>query len=135
MPTTAENDPIDGAELKSIILKRIGDQMDRDCTLTNDVAYAGFRLEYNIKLKYLRSKTADTLIWGDTVVGVFNASPSLGMELGGVELTDTYESDSPNTAREEHELPVPVMVQTPNGPEKRRIHVNRKTSSDSKAAS
>lgn len=134
MPTTTENDPIDGAELKSIILKRIGDQMDRDCTLTNDVAYAGFSLEYNIKLKFLRSKTADTLIWG-TVPGI-GVSEEAGLRKEPTEtLVDTYASDSPNTAREAHGLPVPVMVQTPNGPEKRRIHVNRKTSGDSKAAS
>jgi hypothetical protein len=40
-------------------------------------------------------------------------------------LADTYTSDSPNTAREDHSLPIPVMVQTPSGKERRKIHVNQ----------
>jgi hypothetical protein len=120
MATTSLNDPIDGAELKSIILERISRALDRDSTLANDIAYAGFRLGFSITLKFLRSKTADTLIWGDAAEGVETLDQPTEM------ITDSYTTDSPNTAREEHDLPIPVMVQTPNGPQKRKIHVNRK---------
>lgn len=116
------NDPIDGAELKLIILERISRALDRDSTLGNDIAYAGFSLSFEIRLKYLRSKTADTLVWGNAVEGVET------LDQPTETATDTYTTDSPNTAREDHSLPVPVMVQTPNGPQRRKIHVNPRAS-------
>lgn len=122
MATTSLNDPIDGSELKQIILERISRALDRDSTLADDIAYAGFSLSFEIKLKYLRSKTADTLVWGNAVEGVET------LDQPTETATDTYTTDSPNTAREDHSLPVPVMVQTPNGPQRRKIHVNPRAS-------
>lgn len=118
MATTSLNDPIDGSELKQIILERISRALDRDSTLADDIAYAGFSLSFEIRLKYLRSKTADTLVWGEEKEGVET------LDQPTETATDTYSTDSPNTAREEHDLPVPVMVQTPNGPQRRKVHVN-----------
>lgn len=121
MATTSLNDPIDGAELKAIILERISRALDRDSTLANDVAYAGFELKFNIDLKFLRSKTAPTLIWGSEVQKV---EPAVVTQDEDIVVTDAYSTDSPNTTREEHDLPVPVMVSTPNGPQRRKVHVN-----------
>jgi hypothetical protein len=120
MATTSLNDPIDGAELKAIILERISRALDKDCTLANDVAYAGFSLGFEINIKFLRSKTIPTLIWGGAQEGV----AAVGDDVVKETLTDTYATDSPNTAREAHSLPVPVMVQTPTGPQRRKLHVN-----------
>lgn len=122
MATTSLNDPIDGAELKQIILERITRALDKDCTLSNDIAYAGFALKFQIDLKFLRSKTAPTLVWGTEVQTVDPAIATEDEE--SVILADTYETDSPNTAREEHSLPIPVLVQTPNGPQRKKVHVN-----------
>jgi hypothetical protein len=127
MATVSENDPIDGGELKKIILERISNALDRDCTLTNDIAYAGFQLDFQITLGYKRSKTTGTLVWGNTGEGDGGLPDAIETA------KDHYESDSPNTAREAHGLPVPVMVATPAGMEKRRIHVNRKGAGDAKA--
>lgn len=128
MPTTSLNDPIDGSELKLIILKRISDALDKDCTLVNDIAYAGFAMKYSIDLKFLRSKTAPSLIWGSTTE---NLRPEVEqMDVAELiaapieTISDSYETDSPNTAREEHSLPIPVMVKTPSGSERRKIHIN-----------
>lgn len=116
------NDPVDGAELKKIILERISRALDKDSTLTNDVAYAGFWIKYNITVQYYRSKTLPTLIWGDVeekVDGEVEQDPA-------VELVDSYVTDIPNQAREDHSLPVPVMVQTPSGAQRRKVHIEKK---------
>lgn len=119
-------DPIDGSELKAIILERIARALDRDSTLANDIAYAGFTLSFEIRVKYLRSTTAPTLVWGNQILTPL--ADGVVVEAGPEEvLTDTYATDSPNAAREAHDLPVPVMVQTPNGPQRRKVHVNART--------
>lgn len=131
MATTSLNDPIDGAELKAIILERISRALDRDSTLADDIAYAGFSLSFEIRLKYLRSKTADTLVWGTNMqmAPVETKEEILALANAPTETAaDSYSTDSPNTAREEHSLPVPVMVQTPNGPQRRKVHVNPRPS-------
>src|ERR1700755_2260234 len=98
MTILSENDPIDGAELKSIILERISRALDRDSTLANDIAYAGFNLSFEIRLKFLRSKTAETLVWGAHTEAVDVKALAAAPE---ETVTDSYASDSPNTAREE----------------------------------
>lgn len=125
MPTTSLTDPIDGAELKAIILHRIAAALDKDCTLVNDIAYAGFALKYSIHIEYKRSKTPPTVIWGDLKEGdVAVDTAEVGSTITHNTVEDKYESDSPNTAREEHDLPVPVMIKTPSGETRRKIHIN-----------
>lgn len=115
MATWSLNDPIDGEELKQIILKRIEDALDRDCTLADTIAYAGFELSYEIKLKFIRSNSPGTLVWGAAKEGM-----SVG-DSDTVTLVDEYKTDSPNTAREEHDLGIPVMIDTPAGRERRKV--------------
>lgn len=123
MPTTSLNDPIDGAELKQIILHRIAAALDKDCTLVNDVAYAGFGLKFEINLTFKRSRTPGTLIWGSTTSGGLTATTTEEV-ITPPQVAGEYETDSPNTAREEHDLPIPIMVKTPSGQERRKIHIN-----------
>ena len=97
--------------------------MERNSTLIDDIAYAGFEINYEIFLKYKRSNTDGTLIWakekdGDTDVEAEDEP------LAAVALTDSYESDVPNQAREDHNLPIPVMIPGPQGPVKERIHIS-----------
>lgn len=126
MSTTTLADPIDGAELKLMILERVRRALDRDSTLANDIAYAGFRLDFEIKLVYKRATTATTMVWGGESGGAEPILPGdvVGDEMGVDKLADHYETDSPNTAREAHDLPIPVMVKTATGVERRKIHVN-----------
>lgn len=128
MATLTENEAITGSELKEIIMQRISKAMDRDCTLTDDIAYAGFALDFQINMKFLRSKTDKTLVWGNEVELAQGMGKEALVDLAAapsVQVTDKYESDSPNMAREEHDLPIPVYVNTANGPERRKIHVNK----------
>ncbi len=116
------NDPLDGAEKKSIILKRISDALDRDCTLGDDIAHAGFKVDFTISIKYLRTVAgAETVVWGSAVVGDI----PIGDNVVTATATGTYETDSPNAAREDHDLGIPVMVATPSGTERRKIKIAR----------
>lgn len=125
MSTTTLADPIDGAELKLMIIERVRRALDRDSTLANDIAYAGFRLDFEIKLVYKRATTATTLVWGGESGGAEPILPGEAVVDGGVDrMVDKYETDSPNAAREEHDLPIPVMVKTATGVERRKVHVN-----------
>jgi len=127
MPQNSLNDPLDGAEKKAIILKRISDALDRDCTLVNDIAHPGFSLTFTITLKYLRTVGADsTVVWGESKVGPQPTIADLVTQgVASEAITGTYETDSPNRAREDHDLGIPVMVQTPAGSERRKVKLPR----------
>lgn len=113
------NDPLDGEEIKTIILQRISDAMDRDCTLVNDVAYPGFDLKFVITIGFVRSNGQKTEVWGEHAIGT--VIPDGPTEI----VTGEYQTDSPNTAREDHDMPIPVMIQTPNGPQRVKRKVGR----------
>lgn len=111
------NDPLSGAEIKQIISTRIKEAMTRDCTLVDDLSYPGFRVEFDIKITYNRSPTPGTQVWGTKQEGVIEPKSPFCV------VKDKYAEDSPNRARIEHDMPVPVEVQTPNGPQKRMARI------------
>jgi len=115
------NDPLSGGEIKEIILAVIKKRLDGDCTLMGGLAYAGFSATFDIKIGYLRSLTKPTLIWGDAGQITDGEVESAG----ATTVADTYVSPSPNVARQDHDLPIPVMVQTPKGPERRRVRIEK----------
>ena len=112
------NDPLAAEEIKAIILAKIEEAMNRNSTLVDDLTYAGFRVKFDINIGFIRSMTPGTLVWG---------VDSKGEQQGDVEplaASGEYESDpSPNKTREDNDLPLPVMVQTPSGPQKRRVRI------------
>ena len=112
------NDPLSGAEIKDIIGQEIRAAMDKNCTLSNDVAYAGVTVSYELKIGFVRAPTKETLVWGNAKSG---EAPTGQPEA----VTGTYASDSPNQAREEHDMPTPVLQQTPNGPRRAKVHVQK----------
>lgn len=114
------NDPLSGEEIKHIILNRISQAMDRDCTLIDDISYPSFTLDFDIRIKFNRSPTPGTTVWGDHKEG-----PPLGEKPTLNIAKDHYEEDSPNKARLDHDLPIPVEVATPTGPQKRKIRFDR----------
>jgi hypothetical protein len=113
------NDPLSGAEIKAIILAEIGEAMDKNCTLVNDVAYAGFNVVFDVRIGFLRAPTKETLVWGGTKAGEAPTDPVEAVK-------GDYKTDSPNTARTEHDLATPVLVQTPDGPKRRKVKVAKK---------
>lgn len=116
---TSLNDPLSGAEIKAIILAEIESAMDKNCTLVNDVAYAGFNVRYELHVGFLRAPTKETLVWGAKAEGEASVD-------GLSQVAGAYIADSPNAARQEHELPTPVLVQTPDGPKRRKVNVVKK---------
>ncbi len=115
MPQPTLNDPLDGTEFIDIVLTRIRRALEADSVIGKDTEHPRFSFE--IKIKFPAEHTKETLVWG--------SEGQVGADV--VEITDSYASDSPNRTREDHNLPIPVMVQTPSGPEKRKIHVNPPT--------
>jgi hypothetical protein len=116
------NDPLCGAEIKQIIVGKIADALDRDCTLQDDVCYPGFSVNFELKLTYVRSITPGTLVWGSETV---LPDPENVGEVVDEKVTGDYKTDSPNTAREENDLPIPVMVNTHAGPRREKVRFKR----------
>ncbi len=110
------NDPLCGAEIKTIIIQKVADALERDCTLTDDVCYPGFSFSFDAKISYLRSPNEGTLVWGGEKKGD-KVPDSAPVET----ILAEYETDSPNKAREENELPIPVLIQTPAGPKREKV--------------
>jgi hypothetical protein len=113
------NDPLSGEEIKTIILHRISQSLDKDCTLKDDISYASFALEFDLRLRFDRSLTPGTALWGSHSEG----HPTLDLPVESIH--GTYDESSPNRARLDHDLPIPVEVATPNGPQKRKIKFDR----------
>lgn len=113
MATLTANLPINGAELKQIILTRISDALDRDCTLGDDVTYSGFEIKFVVNLKYKNSFNDGTLVWGTGTTG--DVEDDTDGKVETVSAGDEYESNSPAQARDDHDLPHPVLKQTADG--------------------
>ncbi len=116
MPELSLNDPLCGEEIKAIILQRVTDALNRDTTLYNDIAYAGFTAKFECNITFLRSRTPKTLIWTD-------AESGKGVPNGGTVVAETYQTDQPDVARQAHNLPVPVMQSTPSGAQRVKVRI------------
>lgn len=110
---TVLNEPLSGLEIKEIVLQRISAALDKDCTLVDDLAYPGFGLKFSVDLTYLRSPVPSTMIWGESSEGEVGTDAE--------KVSGDYQTDSPNTARQDHDLGIPVLIQTPAGPKRRRV--------------
>jgi hypothetical protein len=114
------NDPLSCAEIKRIILDQISAKLDANSCLHDDMAYAGFDVSYTLNIGFLRATVPTTLVWGLHQEG----EPIEGSEsLEVASVVGDFDTDSPNTARVEHDLPVPVEVKTPSGVEKRHVRL------------
>lgn len=112
------NDPLAAEEIKAIVIQKIQEAMDRNGPLVDDLTYPGFRVKFDIKFEFVRSPNPGTLVWGEASKGdLTDAVPGEGV-------AGEYASDpSPNKTREDNDLPLPVMVQTASGPQRRRVRI------------
>lgn len=124
MPEYSLNDPLTGDEIKAIILQRITDAMNRDTTLYDDIAYAGFSAKFQLDIRYIRSRTPPTMIWGAAVAGLPEGEQGVLEKTHSLEPLE-YSTDQPDVARQEHNMPVPVMTQTPAGPRKAMVRIEK----------
>jgi hypothetical protein len=120
MPELTLNDPLSGDEIKRIVLSRIESALAKDCTLIDDLAYAGFSVTFEIKIGYVRGPVPGTLVWGGMAQGA-----AVGSEGETASVQGEYKTEIPNAARQEHDLAIPVMVNTPSGPQKRRVRFQK----------
>lgn len=112
------NDPLSGAEIKEIAVRKFAEALNRDCTLVDDLTYPGFTLNFMGNISYPRTTTSPTQVWGVHHEGVVNGPDAEAVADG---FKGIYETDSPNGAREENNLPIPVMVQTPSGLRREKV--------------
>lgn len=116
------NDPLSGSEIKAILLQEIEKRLDGDTTLENDVAYAGFTAKFDIRITFLRSLTRPTEIWG----GAELQTTVPGDQTETIAVTDSHTSaESPDVERQDHDLPIPVLMNTPSGMERRSVHIEQ----------
>jgi hypothetical protein len=112
------NDPLAAEEIKAIIVAKIEEALAKNSPLVDDLTYAGFRVKFDIQIGFINSVTPGTLVWG-----VHSQGEQQG-EVVEQPVSGEYQSDpSPNKTREDNDLPLPVMVQTPSGPQKRRVRI------------
>lgn len=116
------NEALSGGEIREIISQEIEKRMKGDCTLSDDLSYAGFIAKFDIKIQYLRSLTKETLVWG-----AINQIPEQETEsVGQTAISDSHQSaSSPDIERQQHDLPIPVMVQTPSGSMRQKVRIER----------
>lgn len=116
------NEALSGGEIQEIINQEIAKRLKGDCTLAEDLSYAGFIAKFDIKIQYLRSLTKETLVWGATTeVRDQNSEPA-----GETVISDSHQSaSSPDIERQQHDLPIPVMVQTPSGSMRQKVRIER----------
>lgn len=121
MPKTEVlNDPLAGEEIKQIILQKIEAALNANGPLVDDLTYPGFRVKFDIKIEFVRSAVPGTLVWGDVKEGE-QAGTTVPLEASA-----EYASDpSPNKTREDNDLPLPVMVNTPTGPQRKRVRISK----------
>jgi hypothetical protein len=121
MAEKTTNDPLSGAEIKEIILREIEKRMNGDSTLNDDLAYAGFTAKFEVKVAYLRSLTKETLVWSSVSQDITaDTEPA-----GETTVFDTYVAPAPNVARQQNNLPIPVLIQTPTGTQRKRVQIEK----------
>lgn len=119
------NEALSGAEIKEIILQEIGKRLDGDTTLENDIAYAGFSTQFDLKISFLRSLTKPTQVWG-SAAQIIPPSEISEIVQGGELVSGSHTSNpSPDIERQSHDLPIPVLMQTPTGMERKKVHIGR----------
>jgi len=113
------NDPITMAEAKFIALSKMEADMNKNSVLIDDLTCAGFSIEYEIRFKLWRSPTPSTLVWGSKEVGDTLGAPEQETMNG------EYSADiSPTKTRQDNDLPLPVLVNTPTGLQKKRVRIS-----------
>ena len=106
------NDPLTAAEMKEIILARIQKDLDANSFLSDDITYPAFGFSFEMNITFPTGRK--TLVW-DRQGDISDKHEKVAVRV------EYQAPDSPNRAREENDLPLPVLVQTPSGTEKRRV--------------
>jgi len=117
------NEALGGDEKREIILQEIEKRLKGDCTLANDTAHGRFAFQFELKIQYTQPK-GETLVWG---VGGSSQEPITPAEIGeSTVIAGDYQSaSSPDVERQSHDLPIPVLVQTPNGPRREKVRIEK----------
>lgn len=106
-------DPLSTQEIKEIALQEFKKRMDANSLLADGLTYAAFHLKFE---GVITLPGRETLVWAEVQKG-----EKLTAEDEKVSAAFEYRSESPNEARQSHDLPIPVEVKTPSGTERRKV--------------
>ena len=116
MPEIAVNTPLDAGEIKDIAMQEFKKRLDGLGPLSGSKEYAGFSLDFQVKIHLRRTGEAihegrETLAWGNVQGGELPSGANLDavsheMEIAGI--ASTFESKDPNDERIERDMPLTV---------------------------
>jgi hypothetical protein len=101
------NLPLETDEVIAIILQRIEARMRSNCFFSHAATYNGFSYDLEMKVKFNdMMQNRDTLVWDRHTDG------EVPLDAKQEVIVEKYDSgESPNRARQEHDLELPVQVQ------------------------
>lgn len=105
-------DPLSTQEIKEIAIQEFKKRMDANSLLSDGLTYSSFGLSMNAVFSL---PGRETLVWSEVIKG------EKPVEEEKVPAEFEYRSESPNEARQSHDLPIPVEVKTPSGTERRKV--------------
>ena len=116
MPEIAVNTPLDAGEIKDIAMQEFKKRLDGLGPLSGSKEYAGFSLDFQVKIHLRRTGEAihegrETLAWGNVQKGELPSGADLDAVIGemeAVEHASTFESRDPNDERIERDMPLTV---------------------------
>ena len=99
----ALNLPLSGREKKDIILQRLAERLDRDCTLNDAICHNGFSFKLTLDIKLHDMISSQTLVWDEGSIGETETAP-----VEAAHMSEEYVTPNPNQARQDHGLDLPV---------------------------
>lgn len=104
------NLPLSSDEIIEIILQRVEKRLRADCFLAQAMTYNGFSFDFEGKIKFNDMMLGrETLVWDKVRAG---DAPEFNPNEQVIGVIEHYQSgDSPNKARVEHDLGIPVETQ------------------------
>lgn len=105
---------LSGTEIKTAVIKKITDMMERDCRLASHVAYGAFSFHFRLDIKFqdLGSNIKSTAHEASEEIAPVE-DPEIPLQVETLEVSD--EEKPPNQVRVETGQGVPVAVKLPSG--------------------
>lgn len=109
MGDIAVNLPLDGSEIRQIILQRLEKRMENNSQLANGIAYSGFKYDLTLVIKLEHATNPETLVWDLGQEGMISD------EAQAEDMGEKYESKPPNVERQDNGLALTVEATDTKG--------------------
>jgi len=109
MTETAVNLPLDGSEIRQIILQRLEKRMELNSVLAIGIAYPGFEYDLTFVIKVDHPSVQPTTVWDRGKEG------SVGSGAQEINLSEKYASKTPNVERQDNGLDLTIETTNAKG--------------------